>query len=122
MQPRYTRVCPKSDALQMLGKRWTIPLLLELSAGPAHFEQLRKALAPVTAKTLSARLSALVGRGLVVKEAERKPGFGRTTYGLTAQGYTLFPIIRAAMCGGPNAACNGCKGVAACAKLVAGQF
>jgi DNA-binding HxlR family transcriptional regulator len=115
-------VCPKADALQLLGKRWTIPLMLEISAGPAHFEQLRKALAPVTAKTLSARLSALVGRGLASKETERRPGFGRTTYCLTPKGYGLFPIVRAAMCGGPGAACNGCKGVAACARLAVGQF
>ena len=47
--------------------RWGLPVLGALHAGPARFNAVARALAPVTSRALTASLASLGGQGLVVR-------------------------------------------------------
>ncbi|MBQ1088475.1 helix-turn-helix domain-containing protein [Streptomyces sp. B93] len=77
---------------QLLGKRWTGPIVAVLMAHPAHFADLRRAIPGISERMLSDRLTELGAAGLVVREVDEGPPL-RVTYGLTATGAALEPAI-----------------------------
>lgn len=87
---------PRADALgrafQFLGKRWTALLLGHLSAGPAGFRELSRAVAGVSDSVLSDRLSDLAAGGLVERTVEPGPPIS-VTYVLTDSGRALMPAL-----------------------------
>ncbi|MBI3687731.1 MAG: helix-turn-helix transcriptional regulator [Actinobacteria bacterium] len=86
--------CPVAATLSVLDGRWTILVVRDLLAGTRRFSELRRSLAGVSPKTLTDRLRALEGAGLVRRQiyAEVPP---RVEYSLTERGRTLEPIIDA---------------------------
>lgn len=81
---------PVARALDLIGERWTLVLVRQLSSGPKGFQELRQRTG-ITPRVLSARLRQLVARGFVRTVAER----GRSVYAVTESGRTLEPIISA---------------------------
>ncbi len=79
-------------AFEFLGKRWNGVILGSLSVGPTGFAELRRAVGAISDSVLSDRLTELVEGGLVERTvtATRPPG---VTYGLTAAGMALLPIL-----------------------------
>jgi DNA-binding HxlR family transcriptional regulator len=77
----------------LLGKRWTgmvVGVLLE--NGSAHFSELHRAIAGISERMLSDRLSELGDAGLVLREVEPGPPL-RVTYCLTPRGEALRPAL-----------------------------
>jgi len=80
--------------LDVIGGKWTVPILHALLGGTRRFGQLQSALGGVSPKMLIARLRELEQQGFVTRTMypEIPP---RVEYALTDLGRTLKPIIDA---------------------------
>jgi DNA-binding HxlR family transcriptional regulator len=79
------------DALAVVGDRWALPIVVALAAGPARFNELAEAAAPIAPNILSARLRQLEVAGVVLaRPYSRRPV--RMLYELTPAGSDLVPI------------------------------
>ncbi len=77
---------PLLPLVQLLGRRWTIRLLIEMHPGAIGFREMRARTGGVSTSVLSVRLGELVEAGIVAKDDE-----GR--YVLTGRGYDLAAIL-----------------------------
>jgi DNA-binding HxlR family transcriptional regulator len=86
-------VCPFMTAQQILSRKWTVPILKELSTGVKRFGELRKKF-EITQTTLTQRLKLLEHEGLIHREVfpEVPP---RVEYSLTKIGKDFLPVIDA---------------------------
>jgi DNA-binding HxlR family transcriptional regulator len=86
--------CPVARAVEVLDGKWTILVIRDLLRGTRRFQELRTSLTGISPKTLTDRLRALEGHGLVerVVYAEVPP---RVEYTLTAAGQRLSPVLAA---------------------------
>ncbi|MCA1223645.1 winged helix-turn-helix transcriptional regulator [Streptomyces sp. 8L] len=100
-QPREERhreeVCKTVDVgitrvFELLGKRWTGPIISVLMAQPVHFAELRRAIPGISERMLSDRLSELGSAGLVVREVDEGPPL-RVAYRLTESGAAMGPAL-----------------------------
>lgn len=84
-------VCPFMTAQQFLSRKWTVPILRELSNGKKRFGELQRTF-KITRTTLSQRLKILENEGLVNREifAEVPP---RVEYSLTEIGKSFQPVL-----------------------------
>ena len=78
---------------QLLGKRWTGPIVAVLTGGPAYFTDLRRAIPGISERMLSDRLTELGAAGLLVREVDEGPPL-RVSYRLTESGKALGPALR----------------------------
>ncbi|MGH1329108.1 winged helix-turn-helix transcriptional regulator [Bacillus pretiosus] len=85
------RKCLVTQSMDILGKKWTIPILLQLLSGPKRFCQLEVD-TNASARLLSGRLKELEAAGMVTRTiyAEVPP---RVEYQLTEKGKDVEPII-----------------------------
>lgn len=85
---------PIENTLQVIGSKWTVLIILELTNGIRRFGELEKALIGISPRTLSLRLGALEEAGVVERKVypEVPP---RVEYKLTAFGKTLEPLLKA---------------------------
>ena len=81
-----------TQVFQLLGKRWTGPIVSVLTAGPAYFVALRRAIPGISERMLSDRLTELAAAGLVVREVYEGPPL-RVVYRLTEAGAALEPAL-----------------------------
>jgi DNA-binding HxlR family transcriptional regulator len=81
-----------TQVFQLLGKRWTGPIVSVLTAGPAYFVALRRAVPGISERMLSDRLTELGAAGLVVREVYEGPPL-RVVYRLTEAGAALEPAL-----------------------------
>ncbi len=88
----YDQHCTVAKALDVVGERWTLLLVRELSTGPKRFKDLLGGLPGVGTNLLAARLKALEGDG-VVRRATLPPPAGSSVYELTELGRSLEPVI-----------------------------
>jgi DNA-binding HxlR family transcriptional regulator len=79
-------------AFGILGKRWNGIILGSLSTGAVGYAELRRVVGTITDSVLSDRLTELAAGGLIQRTVTdtRPPG---VTYGLTAAGSALLPIL-----------------------------
>lgn len=79
--------------LNIIGSKWTVFLLHELTGGTRRFGELERALDGISPRTLSLRLRKLEHAGIVKKKlyAEVPP---HAEYSLTDKGKSLRGIIR----------------------------
>ena len=86
-------VCPFMTAQQILSRKWTVPILKELSTGVKRFGELRKKFG-ITQTTLTQRLKLLEYEGFIERKvfAEVPP---RVEYSLTEIGKDFLPVIEA---------------------------
>lgn len=92
-------MCKKVDSgitrvFQLLGKRWTGPIVAVLTGGPAYFVDLRRAVPGISERMLSDRLTELGAAGLLVREVDAGPPL-RVSYRLTEAGAALEPAMGA---------------------------
>lgn len=91
------RRCSIAAALEVVGERWSLLVLREVSLGNRRFEQIRSATGAPRA-VLSARLRALVDAGVLGTSDYREQGARvRQEYRLTAAGRELQPVLTALM-------------------------
>jgi len=88
----YQHFCPAARALEVVGEKWSLLVVRDLLAGPRRFTDLRRSLAAITPKWLSARLRALEADGVVEREAR---GQREVWYRLTPKGHALEPVFDA---------------------------
>jgi DNA-binding HxlR family transcriptional regulator len=87
---------PAADALarafRFLGKRWNAVVLGHLSAGPAGFRELSRAIVGISDSVLSDRLAELGGAGLITRSVAEGPPV-TVSYELTERGRALMPAL-----------------------------
>ncbi len=84
--------CPIEKTLSIIGGKWTLLILRDLSNGTQRFGQLQKSLKGISPKTLSSRLQELEKEGIVAKKVypEVPP---RVEYSLTSRGESLRNVL-----------------------------
>lgn len=85
------QVCSAARALEVVGQRWTLLIVRDLTLGTVRFEDLVTSLG-VTRSILARRLGHLEEHGIVTRELyqERPP---RYEYCLTPKGEELLPVL-----------------------------
>ena len=89
----YQQYCPIAAALDVLGDRWTLLLMRELTMGERRFTDLRAALPGIAPNLLSERLRELQEDGLVEQRVLPPPA-ARTVYAATRAGREVVPVLR----------------------------
>ena len=84
--------CPVYATADLISGKWTILVIRDLAEGRSRFCELERSLAGISPRTLSLRLRALEGEGIVKRESfqEVPP---RVEYALTEKGRALLPLI-----------------------------
>jgi len=90
----YDQYCPIAAALDVLGDRWTLLIMRELTMGERRFTDLRRALPGIAPNLLADRLRQLQADELV-EQRELPPPAARTVYAATAAGREAVPVLRA---------------------------
>ena len=88
----YDQYCTVARALDVVGERWTLLVVRELSTGPKRFKDLLDGLPGIGTNLLTARLKALEGEG-IVRRGTLPPPAGSNVYELTELGRSLEPVI-----------------------------
>lgn len=89
---RYPQFCPFARAAEVLGQRWTILILRNLSNGPQRFSDLRRGLRGISPSVLSDRLAELEARRLVRRRLLPPPASCHV-YELGEAGRALAPAM-----------------------------
>jgi DNA-binding HxlR family transcriptional regulator len=89
----YEQFCPIARALDLVGDRWTLLILRDVSLfGPRRFGELRENLIGIPPTLLGDRLKLLVSEGFL----ERTTTGGRSvTYAFTERGREIRPVLAA---------------------------
>jgi DNA-binding HxlR family transcriptional regulator len=88
----YGQHCTVARALDVVGERWTLLVVRELSTGPKRFKDLLGGLPGIGTNLLAARLKRLEGEGIVGR-ATLPPPAGSNVYELTLLGKELEPVL-----------------------------
>src|SRR3954463_1612236 len=90
----YGQFCGLARAAEIVGQRWTLLILRDLSVGPRRYSELVAGLPGIPPNTLAARLNELEDEGLVERAAPT--GVERSVvYALTPRGDELRPALDA---------------------------
>ena len=88
----YGQYCTVARALDVVGERWTLLLVRELSTGPKRFKDLLEGLPGIGTNLLANRLKTLEGEG-IIRRTTLPPPAGSNVYELTDLGGSLEPVI-----------------------------
>ena len=83
--------CGISQAIDIIGGKWTLLILRDLMTGPKRFSELEHSLLGISTRTLAQRLDELADDDIVVRDCSGGPG--HPIYRLTAKGSSLHEII-----------------------------
>ena len=90
---RYERYCPVAHALDLVGERWTLLVVLELMHGPKRYSDLADNLPGIGTNILASRLRDLESHGIITRRTLPPPAASRV-YELTDYGRELRPAMR----------------------------
>ena len=90
----YNQWAPDARALDLVGDKWTLLIIRDLSAGPRRCIELQRMLPGISSEPLHTRLKAMVASGLLTRRRYREVP-PRVEYELTASGRALLPVLRA---------------------------
>ncbi|MEV0734162.1 helix-turn-helix domain-containing protein [Polymorphospora sp. NPDC050346] len=90
----YGQFCGLAKASSVLGERWSLLIVRDLSVAPCRFKDLHEGLPGIPTSVLTARLRDLQAAGVVTRVAGERPG-GGVLYTLTPHGHALEPILDA---------------------------
>lgn len=88
---RYEQSCPIARGLDIIGDRWTILIVRDLTMGRTKFRQLRES-GGMPPKVLSARLKMLMDEGIIERRVYSEHPL-RAEYRLTDKGRDLVPVL-----------------------------
>src|SRR5215210_6031290 len=88
----YGQHCTVARALDVVGERWTLLVVRELSTGPKRYKDLLGGVPGVGAKLPAHRAQGLWGEGFVSR-GNLPPPAGSSVYELTSLGRSLVPVI-----------------------------
>ena len=88
--------CTIYRTADFIGKRWTLPILLELHKGGGwkRYTLLKSRLGGITPKMLSERLKELEREGMVSKKTDAKNFPVKCEYSLTGSGKDFIGVIK----------------------------
>jgi DNA-binding HxlR family transcriptional regulator len=89
---KYDQYCPIARALDVIGDRWALLIVRELTGGPRRYTDLHTDLPGVSTDILAARLKDLERDEVVVRRQLRSPAPARV-YELTPRGRRLLPVL-----------------------------
>ncbi|PSK96020.1 HxlR family transcriptional regulator [Murinocardiopsis flavida] len=90
----YGQFCGLAKASSVLGERWSLLIVRDLSVAPCRFKDLHEGLPGIPTSVLTTRLRDLQVAGVVTRVADELPG-GGVLYTLTPHGRALQPILDA---------------------------
>ena len=85
-------LCPVTETAKIIGKKWYLIILHELTRTPMGFNDLKRAVRGISAKVLSENLSELEARALVTRTVYSESPM-RVEYSLTDKGRELDGIF-----------------------------
>jgi DNA-binding HxlR family transcriptional regulator len=91
---RYDDACAAAHGMDLIGERWSMPLIRELLLGPRRFSDLKTSLNGISANVLTQRLEGLEAAGVLIR-SKLPPPASVQVYELTAWGYEAAPIFQA---------------------------
>jgi DNA-binding HxlR family transcriptional regulator len=91
---RYDDACAAAHGMDLIGERWSMPLIRELLLGPRRFSDLRASLRGISANVLTQRLEGLEAAGVLTRR-KLPPPASVQVYELTPLGYEAAPIFQA---------------------------
>ena len=80
--------------MDLIGERWSMPLIRELLLGPRRFSDLKTSLNGISANVLTQRLEGLEAAGVLIRR-KLPPPASVQVYELTRWGYESAPIFQA---------------------------
>lgn len=90
----YGQFCGLARAAEIVGQRWTLLILRDLSVGAQRYSDLVAGLPGIPTGTLASRLKDLEEEGVVTRKAP-EPGERSVVYALTPRGEELLPALDA---------------------------
>jgi DNA-binding HxlR family transcriptional regulator len=90
----YHQWAPDARALDLVGDKWTLLIVRDLSAGPRRFVELQRVLPGISTEQLRSRLNRMVADGLLTRQRYREVP-PRVDYELTARSRQLLPVLGA---------------------------
>ena len=90
---RYGQACAIARALDVVGERWSLLLVRELTFGPRRYRDLATGLPGIPSNVLAARLKDLQAAGVVTRRTLPAPT-DVTVYELTDAGRALQPALK----------------------------
>lgn len=108
--------CRVNAMLKVIGDRWTLGIIHELSIGPRRTLEILSAFTGLSTKTLADRLKKLE-RGGIIRRTSYPESPPRVEYSLTVRGRDLLPVVEAISdaanawssdTGAPGKACRVC--------------
>ena len=90
---RYGQACAIARALDVVGERWSLLLVRELTLGPRRYRDLATGLPGIPSNVLAARLKDLQAAGVVTRRTLPAPT-DVTVYELTDAGRALQPALK----------------------------
>lgn len=90
----YDHYCPVSRALDVIGDRWSLLVVRELSSGPRRYSDLFADLPGISTDVLAARLKELEREGILTRRRVG-PRAATAVYELTSAGAALRPVLDA---------------------------
>lgn len=91
---RYGDACAAAHGMDLIGERWSMPLIRELLLGPRRFSDLRASLRGISANVLTQRLEGLENAG-ILRRTRLPPPASVQAYELTEWGAETAPIFQA---------------------------
>lgn len=90
----YDDACAAAFAMELIGERWSLPVIRELMLGGRRFSDVRASLPGISAKVLTERLESLEAAGIVKRQAITAPAPAKL-YALTDWGLALEDVMQA---------------------------
>jgi DNA-binding HxlR family transcriptional regulator len=90
----YDQWSPDARALDLVGDKWTLLIVRDLSAGPRRFVELQRVLPGISTEQLRSRLNRMVADGMLTRKRYREVP-PRVDYELTERARELMPILGA---------------------------
>jgi len=91
---RYDDACAAAHGMDLIGERWSMPLIRELLLGPRRFSDIKASLNGISANVLTQRLEGLEQAGVLTRRRLPPPASVQV-YELTRWGYEAAPIFQA---------------------------
>jgi len=90
----YAQWAPDARALDLVGDKWTLLIVRDLSSGPRRFVELQRVLPGISTEQLRSRLNRMVADGLLTRQRYREVP-PRVDYELTTRAKELLPVLGA---------------------------
>ena len=90
----YDQWSPDARALDLVGDKWTLLIVRDLSPGPRRFIELQRVLPGISTEQLRSRLNRMVADGLLTRKRYREVP-PRVDYELTERARELMPVLGA---------------------------